>query len=236
MPDQLDLLHEPAPIGTLDLELARRGVRFVIGVDEVGRGPLAGPVTTAAVLVELERTSWCDGLNDSKKLSAQRRDELLLRVVEHAPACHWQHGSVETIDQLNILQASLVGMRQCAERILDEHDLDPATTLVLVDGNKPLPAFTRCRQQTVVRGDSRSWAIAAASIVAKVHRDREMTLLDARFPGYGLARHKGYPTATHLDAIRRLGPTPIHRRSFAPVRELLAAATPADAPSDPTAG
>lgn len=184
---------------------------LVAGVDEAGRGPLAGPVVAAAVI--LDERQPIAGLADSKKLSAGRRERLHDEIMARALCCSVAEASVEEIDRLNILEATMLAMRRAVEGLR----LKPA--LVQVDGNR-LPVLG-VRAEAVVRGDATVPAISAASIVAKVHRDRWCLAMDARFPAYGLARHKGYGTAAHLAALRRLGPTPLHRRSFAPVAELL---------------
>lgn len=181
------------------------------GVDEVGRGPLCGDVVTAAVILDPDHP--IAGLNDSKVLSEKRREALFEEIQSRALSFSIARASVAEIDQLNILQASLLAMH----RAVDALHIKPE--MVLVDGNR-LPRWPY-RSEAIVKGDSRVPAIAAASILAKVTRDREMKLLDATYPGYGLAGHKGYPTKLHLDALRRLGVTPIHRRSYAPVRALL---------------
>ncbi len=178
------------------------------GCDEVGRGPLAGDVVAAAVI--LDPAKIINGLDDSKKLSEKKR-ELLFDEIQ-AKALSWciARASVAEIDNLNILQASLLAMTRAVQglHIEPEH--------VLVDGNK-LPKW-KYKAEAVVKGDSRVAAISAASILAKVTRDREMILLDKTYPGYGFADHKGYPTKVHMDALERLGITPIHRQSYAPVR------------------
>jgi ribonuclease HII len=184
---------------------------LIAGVDEVGRGPLAGPVVAAAVILDPERT--IDGLADSKRLSPRRRDTLAGLIRGRALAWALGRAEVEEIDRLNILQASLLAMRRAVEA------LGVAPAKALVDGNR-CPVLS-CPVQAVVRGDATLACISAASILAKVSRDAEMAELDRSYPGYGLAVHKGYPTAVHLAALRRLGPSPIHRRSFAPVRELM---------------
>jgi ribonuclease HII len=181
------------------------------GVDEVGRGPLAGPVVAAAVILDPARP--VEGLRDSKRLSEKRRQCLAAEIRERALAWSLGRAEVEEIDRINILQASLLAMQRAVA------GLGVTPELVLVDGN-------RCPQldypaQAVVRGDSLVPAISAASIIATVNRDEEMGRLDQLYPGYGLAKHKGYPSRLHLDALERLGITPIHRRSYAPVRRLL---------------
>lgn len=182
---------------------------LVAGVDEVGRGPLCGAVVTAAVILDPGKPIL--GLNDSKKLSLARREALFDEIQEKALAWCVARAEVAEIDRLNILHATMLAMQRAVE------GLQVQPRLALIDGNRcPKLAVPSA---PVVKGDSQVPAIAAASILAKVTRDREMQVLDALYPGYGLAGHKGYPTAEHLDALRRLGPTPIHRRSFAPVRD-----------------
>ncbi len=184
---------------------------LVAGVDEVGRGPLCGPVVTAAVILDPARPIL--GLNDSKKLSEARRDALFDEIREKALAWCIGRAEVEEIDQLNILHATMLAMQRAVE------GLSVTPKLALIDGNR-CPRL-KVPSAPVVSGDSQVPAIAAASILAKVSRDREMVELDTLYPGYGIAGHKGYPTTAHLEALRRLGPTLIHRRSFGPVRELI---------------
>jgi ribonuclease HII len=185
---------------------------LIAGVDEVGRGPLAGPVVTAAVILDPGRP--IEGLADSKTLAAGRRERLADLIRERALA--WSLGRAEAleIDQMNILQASLLAMARAVSA------LPVAPDEVLVDGNRcpELP----CPARAIVKGDATVAVISAASILAKVARDAEMRELDRRYPGYGFARHMGYPTAEHVAALRRLGASPVHRRSFAPVRACLA--------------
>jgi ribonuclease HII len=182
---------------------------LVAGVDEVGRGPLCGAVVTAAVILDPGKPIM--GLNDSKKLSLTRREALFEEIQEKALAWCVARAEVAEIDRLNILHATMLAMQRAVE------GLKVQPRLALIDGNRcPKLAVP---SSPVVKGDSQVPAIAAASILAKVTRDREMQALDVLYPGYGLAGHKGYPTAEHLEALRRLGPTPIHRRSFAPVRD-----------------
>lgn len=196
--------------------LVGRGCGAVAGVDEVGRGPLAGPVVAAAVILPV---SWIAdgmpealrGLNDSKQLSAAVRERfygllMSLPEVRHAVA----EVDVATIDAINILQATHRAMKEALAA------LTPGPEHVLVDG-LAVPTL-RWPQTPLVKGDARSYSIAAASVLAKVTRDRQMAEYDRQFPGYGFGEHKGYGTAKHLAALARLGPTPIHRRSFAPLR------------------
>jgi len=183
--------------------------RLLAGVDEVGRGPLIGAVVTAAVILDPERP--ITGLADSKKLTEKKRLALYEEILDKATA--WCIGRCEAheIDRLNIYQATMLAM----ERAVD--GLPVAPEYVLVDGNR-CPNW-RWPSEPVVKGDSRVAEISAASILAKVTRDREMEELDERYPGYEIARHKGYPTPVHLEALARLGVTPEHRRSFRPVQE-----------------
>ncbi|WP_346836883.1 ribonuclease HII [Microbulbifer sp. SAOS-129_SWC] len=184
---------------------------LLAGVDEVGRGPLAGDVVAAAVI--LDPAQPIEGLADSKKLSEKKREQLFDLIRARALSFAVARASVEEIDRINILHASLLAMRRAVERLSVQPEF------VLVDGNKKPDWDYPC--DTVVKGDSRVQAIAAASILAKVTRDREMVELDRQYPGYGLAGHKGYPTKAHLAALEQLGPTRIHRQSFAPVKQLV---------------
>jgi ribonuclease HII len=193
----------PLPENTTGLRLA--------GVDEAGRGPLAGPVIAAAVILDPGRP--VTGLRDSKQLTAARRDALYAEITVRAIAWATGRAEVEEIDRINILQASLNAMRRAVEK------LAPAAEFVMVDGNCCPPLA--CPGVALVKGDCRVAAISAASIIAKVTRDREMIELDRSYPGYGLARHKGYTCRMHLEALQRLGVSAIHRRSYAPVRRLL---------------
>jgi ribonuclease HII len=184
-----------------------QGVLYA-GCDEVGRGPLAGDVVAAAVILDPENP--INGLDDSKKLTEKKREQLFIEIQEKAKSWCVARASVSEIDQINILQASLLAMTRAVQglNVQPEH--------VLVDGNK-LPRW-QYTSEAVVKGDSRVAAISAASILAKVTRDREMIALDKVYPGYGFADHKGYPTKVHMDALDRLGITPIHRTSYAPVK------------------
>lgn len=188
--------------------------RFVAGVDEAGRGPLAGPVVAAAVILDPARP--IEGVGDSKALSEQRRDVLAVEIRRHALAWSVAWADVGEIDSLNILQATLLAMRRAIG------GLSVLPTHIQVDGNRA-PSLDglglRCHVETIVKGDAKIAAIGAASILAKTTRDAMLVELDAVYPGYGLAGHKGYPTAAHCTALAKLGPTPIHRMSFAPVRQ-----------------
>lgn len=180
---------------------------LIAGIDEAGRGPLAGPVVAAAVI--LDPTRPIAGLADSKTLSAARREQLAVEI--RANALAWALGRAEAaeIDQINILQATLLAMERAVS------NLGIAPDRALVDGNR-CPALT-CPCQAIIKGDATEPAISAASILAKTARDAELRQLHERYPQYGFARHKGYPTAVHREALRRYGPCPEHRRSFAPV-------------------
>lgn len=207
-------LNKQLPMG-LDYDLVEE---LVAGVDEVGRGPLCGAVVTAAVILDPRRPIL--GLNDSKKLTEARRELLYEEICEKALAWCIARAEVDEIDRLNILHATMLAMQRAVE------GLSITPRLALIDGN-------RCPQlkvpsAPVIKGDSKVPAIAAASILAKVSRDREMSAFELIYPGYGIGGHKGYPTPVHLEALARLGPTPIHRRSFAPVRAAWAARTSLD--------
>ena len=186
-------------------------VGLVAGVDEAGRGPLAGPVVAAAVI--LDDLKPIQGLNDSKKLSARRREKLCDEILAKALCCSIAEASVQEIDALNILQATMLAMR----RAVDGLRLKPVK--VLVDGNR-IPVLD-VRAEAIVQGDAKVPAISAASILAKVHRDRLCKAWHAQYPAYGFDRHKGYGTAEHLQALQAHGPTPWHRLSFAPVARSL---------------
>ncbi len=199
VPQQLDLLWPAATAGLL------------AGVDEAGRGPLAGPVVAAAVILDDEQP--IEGLADSKALTAKRREMLFDEIRAKALCCSIAEASVEEIDEINILQATMLAMRRAVEGLR----LKPA--MVQVDGNR-IPVLS-VPAQAIVKGDALVQAISAASILAKVHRDRLCVSLHESYPHYGFDGHKGYGTAEHLAALRRHGPSPAHRRSFAPVRMAL---------------
>lgn len=184
---------------------------LIAGVDEVGRGPLAGPVVAAAVILHPDRPVV--GLADSKKLSEKRREQLAQEIKENALCWALGRAEVEEIDRLNILHASLLAMKRAVEA------LAPAPVHALIDGNR-CPDLA-CSAEAIVGGDASEPSISAASILAKVERDQEMVQLDEHYPGYGLAKHKGYPTKLHVEALREIGVSPIHRRSFGPVKKLL---------------
>lgn len=204
---------KPTTFPSFELETAARaeGFELVAGIDEAGRGPWAGPVVAAAVV--LDPTNIPDGLNDSKKLTPVVRDQLFDQIVSTAKV-GIGIADVEVIDDQNILQATMWAMAEGLRQ------LPASPSLALIDGNRT-PKIS-CTARTVIKGDGISLSIAAASIVAKVTRDRMMIDLDAQFPGYDFFQHKGYGTAMHQAALNRLGPCPAHRRSFAPIRALLA--------------
>ena len=197
-----------------DFELEKKLGAPVAGLDEVGRGPWAGPVVACAAVLDRDRfpTTLAAQLDDSKKLTAARRESLYPALIENTDFAIAE-ASVAEIDALNILQASLLAMRRAFA------GLAPDPVAALVDGNRDpdLP----CQTQLVVKGDSRSLSIAAASVIAKVHRDRLMAALAEAFPGYGWERNAGYGVKAHREALARLGVTPHHRRSFAPIKALL---------------
>jgi len=184
--------------------------RRVAGIDEAGRGPLAGPVVVAAVVFDPQRPR-INGLDDSKQLPAARREQLYDRIVARALAWHVVFIEVEEIDRINILQATLLGMRLALEGVAHVADI------ARIDGNC-LPRDLPCPAETIIGGDGSDRAIMAASILAKVARDRHMCELHQRWPGYGFDEHKGYATPAHRAALARLGPCPAHRRSFSPVQ------------------
>ena len=196
---QIDLLEQAAQY------------QWVAGVDEAGRGPLAGEVVAAAVI--LDSGSQITGLDDSKKLSEARREHCYQQIIQSAASYAIGRASVQEIDEINILRASLLAMGRAVD------GLAPTPEFVFVDGNV-CPSWNY-RSAAIVKGDARLECVAAASILAKVTRDRDMKSLESVYPGYGFARHKGYPTRDHLIALEKLGPCAAHRRSFKPVAELL---------------
>jgi ribonuclease HII len=202
---------DTTPSTPLDFEIftRQRGYTAIAGIDEAGRGPLAGPVIAAAVI--LPATFELPGLTDSKKLSAHKRQELYPLICTEARAFAIGLSSAETIDRVNILQGTLLAMQLAVSR------LNISADYLLVDGISKIPLGTP--QLTIKQGDSRSLSIAAASVIAKVVRDRIMCAFDRHYPQYGFAEHKGYGTAAHLAAIARFGPSPLHRKTFRGVRE-----------------
>lgn len=204
-------LFAALPIDTLAFEQQARlrGYRLIAGIDEAGRGALAGPVVAAAVI--LPDGLRIDGVDDSKKLSPETRERLFDVIMEQAFSVGIGMGGADLIDEINILQATRHAMLEAVS------SLTPQPDFLLIDGITPIA--TPIPQKTVKKGDSLSLSIAAASIIAKVSRDRLMRGLDADYPGYGFATHKGYGSATHLEAIRQLGPSGVHRMTFGGVRE-----------------
>ncbi len=189
-----------------------RSYRLVAGVDEAGRGPLAGPVVCAAVILDPRKP--IEGLGDSKALSEKKREQLYPLIQEYSLAWKIVFIDAQDIDRLNIFKATMEGMRQalCELSVKPQH--------ALIDGNK-IPPSLLCSAEALVKGDARETCIMAASILAKVARDAYMLKLHDQFPQYQFAKHKGYPTAAHFEALKMHGPCPEHRRSFAPVRELI---------------
>jgi ribonuclease HII len=200
-----------SPVCGWVLERAARkeGATRIAGIDEVGRGPLFGPVVAAAVI--LSPGCRLKGLTDSKQLTEKKRDEFEIQIRAKAIAWAIAAVDVETIDRINIRRASLLAMRLAVQQLAHSPDF------LLIDGRDTID--WPCPQQAVIRGDATSLSIAAASILAKVHRDRLLVDLDRQFPGYGLARHKGYGCPEHMVALARMGPTPLHRKSFNPVAQ-----------------
>lgn len=184
---------------------------WIAGVDEVGRGPLAGAVIAAAVILSPDKI--IPGLMDSKKLTAKKREQLFDLIYEHALAVSVGRAEADEIDRINILQASLLAMQRAVA------GLKIIPQLALIDGNICPPL--ECEARAIIKGDETEPAISAASIIAKVLRDREMMELDREFPQYGFAKHKGYPTKAHFAALQQYGPSKIHRRSFAPVAAVI---------------
>jgi ribonuclease HII len=205
-----------APVCGWALEKAARrsGARCVAGLDEVGRGPMFGPVVAAAVI--FREGCRLPGLTDSKQLTEKQRNEFDAAIRDCAVAWAIAAVDVETIDRINIRRASLLAMRLAMEQLVVGLD-SLLPDFLLIDGRDTIE--WPCAQQAVVGGDGRSVSIAAASVLAKVYRDRMLVELDAVYPGYGLARHKGYCSQEHLEALRRLGPTPLHRKSYSPVAQ-----------------
>ena len=187
-------------------EMLSLGAEYVAGADEAGRGPLAGPVVCAAVILPLDRGALIDGIDDSKKLKAEERERLAALIRERALSYAVCEEDNETIDRINILEATKLCMKRAVEALSPEPDV------VLIDGNFRIAVSLP--QRNIVKGDALSYSIGAASILAKVYRDHRMEELDALYPQYGFARHKGYGTKAHTDAIREYGLCKIHRRTF----------------------
>ena len=201
----------PLPDFDVETGLIKKGYKAIAGVDEVGRGCIAGPVTAAAVILNPQKIP--SGLNDSKKLNLKNREKIFQSIQDTCTFCV-AHSSVEEIDQINILQASLLSMKRAIFGLRIKPDF------VLIDGNKN-PEGLESNFETIIKGDSKSLSIAAASIVAKITRDRIMSRLDKEFPGYNWSQNAGYPTKMHKSAILDIGITPYHRRSFKPVYNIL---------------
>ncbi|WP_039018883.1 ribonuclease HII [Halocynthiibacter namhaensis] len=206
-----DKLAKPAPDLTYETAAREKGFLRIAGVDEVGRGPLAGPVMAAAVVLDIANVP--EGLNDSKKLSGKKR-RALFGAITTTSQVGVGEASVEEIDEHNILRASHIAMVRAVE------SLDPAPDYLLIDGNM-IPRGLNVPSEAVIKGDGKSQSIAAASIIAKTLRDDLMVALGAEFPGYGWEKNAGYPTKMHQDALKDLGVTPHHRRSFKPVHNIL---------------
>jgi ribonuclease HII len=210
IPNPQSPLYSQSPIPNPQSHLQR--AKLVAGVDEAGRGPLAGPLVVAAVILDPKRR--IDGIGDSKQLSEAQREDLYPRIVRRAIAWSVIVVEIDEIDRINIFQATMIGMTRALQA------LSVRPELALIDGNR-LPKILPCAARAVIGGDATQRAIGAASILAKVTRDRIMQELCPRYPVYGFARHKGYSTPEHLEALRKHGPCELHRRSFAPVRDCL---------------
>lgn len=216
--DQQNLFKTGEPtIGELEQWCVTQGYRFIVGVDEAGRGPLAGPVYAAAVVLDLHALDapWLELLDDSKKLDAARREEAFELIQASAPAFSITFSDHAVIDEINILQATHRAMEAAVAEVCEQ--LDDRPDYVFIDGN--MPVKLAMPQRAVVKGDARSRAIAAASILAKVSRDEVMARHHEQWPEYGFASNKGYPTKTHRAAVAEFGPCPIHRLTFGGVRE-----------------
>lgn len=210
MPSSRLFSSEQTPPGEIERSLSKQGLQWLVGVDEAGRGALFGSVVAGAV-VYAPGVAFPDGVADSKQLSASEREALESLI--KGSAASWGVGSASAaeVDEVNILQATFLAMRRAVDACVA--GLGRGVELVLVDGPHPVAGLSLA-QKPIVKGDQRSLHIAAASILAKVARDREVSALEAVYPGYGLAKHKGYGTASHMEAIRRLGLSPLHRRTF----------------------
>ena len=210
-PTQAPSTQNDGPDIAIEKHFLDQGIKIIAGVDEVGRGPLAGPVVAASVI--LDPSNIPEGLNDSKKLTEAKRERLFDEIVESAiVSVSCIPGKI--IDQINIRQASLLAMRNSC------HGLSITPEMLLVDG-RDCPTALKCRSQSFIKGDGRSLSIAAASIVAKVIRDRQMKYASIIYPEYEFEKHKGYGTRVHLDALEKYGPCPLHRLSFSPMNRLM---------------
>ncbi len=206
-----------SPLCEFDKQQAiNRESNFLIGIDEAGRGPLAGPVVACACFIPPSMVQDFNDVNDSKKLSEAKREELFMRLTKGNGIIYAVgFATAAEIDKLNILQATFLAMRRAAQRFLNMPD-----SCALIDGPYPVKGLSM-KQHPIIDGDAKSLAIASASIIAKVTRDHYMEVLDKLYPGYDFAGHKGYGTAKHLEALKKLGPCLEHRRTFGPVRKLL---------------
>lgn len=198
-------------MGEPELVLSQLGYDSIMGVDEVGRGPLAGNVVAAAVVLPVPLPASLCMLNDSKKLSSKKRDSLFQLITEHALAIGLGEVEPPEIDRINILQATFIAMRESV--LIAAQQLPSAVDILLVDGKHKVPGL-EMKQTSLIKGDARSYAVAAASIVAKVTRDQQMRVAHSNYPQYGFDRHKGYGTEAHRIALSQYGPSPLHRRSF----------------------
>ena len=187
-------------------EYTKKGYKLIAGIDEAGRGPLAGPVCVACAIMPLEKDKIIEGINDSKKLTEKKREELFNKIIETAVAYDIEYIDEKTIDEINILNATKLAMKRCIENINQKPDY------VLVDAVSGLDI--NVEYLPIIKGDAKSYSIAAASILAKVSRDRLMMKLDQKYPNYGFAKHKGYGTKFHIEAIKKFGKCEIHRDSF----------------------
>ena len=185
--------------------LIKEGYRLIAGIDEAGRGPLAGPVTVAVCIMPLDADKIIDGVNDSKKLTLRKREELYDKIINTATAYSIVNIGEKVIDEINILNATKLGMKKCLENI------DVTPDYVLIDAVK---IDSEIPYSAIIHGDALSYSVACASILAKVSRDRLMTTLDEKYQGYGFAKHKGYGTKMHVEKLKELGPCDIHRKSF----------------------
>ena len=187
-------------------QFIEKGYKYIAGVDEAGRGPLAGPVCVASVIMPLDEDKIIDGINDSKKLTEKKRDELFDKIINTAISYNIQFVDEKVIDEINILNATKKGMSFCINNLSTKPDV------VLVDAVKGLETDIEC--VSIIKGDAKSYSIAAASILAKVSRDRLMLDYDKKYPEYGFAKHKGYGTKAHIEALKKYGKCEIHRESF----------------------
>ena len=192
--------------------LQAKGYRYIVGVDEVGRGPLAGPVVCAAVVMPLDEVDLIIGIDDSKKLSEKKREQLAIEIKKKAIAYTMFEVSEKIIDQINILEATKIGMKNAVESLVLPAELNATPEIVLTDGNMTLDIALP--QQSVIHGDALSYSIGAASIIAKVYRDHLMVEYAKQYPAYGFEKNKGYGTAAHIQGIKEHGLCPIHRRTF----------------------